>query len=666
MRVVLLSLRLLSVVVLLAFSSLAAMADTTCPTAQLNAGKDIQIDLGPFACVYEDQDRALGIADILSEPQSVLFEPANNGLVDFSFGSARFWVRVRLHNADDTPGTWWITHDIPSADLLRVRQVTADGSISELLNLKSDAPFTARPIPHRHLASSVSLAADETVELVFDYVTGQGTQMPLMAESVASFVKRTQNETASHLTLIAILLGMGIISTLYFYSLEGPPALIYGAYVVSVALWLGHMEGYGFQFLYPNATKFNTYAYPMVGFSSFALGILFVARLTRTRQHSQLLNGVVLGTSALLIVMVVVAPFWLSTVWYKMGGLGLAVASYVVQLVVIIGAIRRGYAASWMLLLGFMSTFIAILLLTTGYVTEGLFPQELAGSALRVGFLMEAFAFSGAIALRVREARRARDHSLREQLRLSQESLHLSEAVLKAEAERKDAEQSAERSRVALSSAAHDIRQPLTSIQMLLAEGQSDPSKITGNLSYIEDILREGLEGEAGPLGTGSADPMDTGAKERFPAQLILDNLAAMFADEARSKGVTLVVMPCSAHIVADPLSLMRVASNLVSNALSHAQGSKILIGCRRMRGAVRIEVHDNGKGMSSEELVQFAQRGAKNPGSQGNGLGLSIAKELAQKQSIGFELRSEPSRGTTGIIKVPTRVKSVDLKGAE
>lgn len=643
----------------------SAMAEDACPIAELSAEAGFRLDLGQFACVYADESRALTLPQILSDSGSN-FAPAPNGLVDFSFGSARYWVRVKLRNAEDTAGIWWVTHDMPTADLLRVRAVAADGSVTKLLELSNDAPFYDRPIPHRHLVSSISLEPGEVTELVIDYVTGQGTQMPVMAESVAAFIERTQGETARHMMLIAMLLGMGIISTIYFYSLEGPPALFYGAYVFSIALWLAHIEGYGFQFLYPNATTFNIYAYPMVGFTSYSFGMLFVVRLTRIKHHSPRLNILALSTTALLFFMVFLAPFALSTVWYKTGGLILAVLSYMVQLVVIISAMRRGHAAGWMLFIGFLSTFVATVLLSTGYLTAGLFPQELAGSVLRVSFLIEAFAFSGAIALRVREARRARDQSLREQLRLYQESLRLSEAVRQAETDRQEAERSAEQSRAALSSAAHDIRQPLSSIQMQLSEGLSDPSSIKGSLSYIDDILRQGLENEAGPIGAGLKDPLDSGTTERFPAQLILDNITAMFAGEARSKNIDLRVINCSIFVVADPLSLMRVTSNLVSNAINHSGAKRILVGCRRAPGAVRIEVHDDGAGMTSEQITSFSKPGTKGGGSSGQGLGLSIVSKLAKQNGLGFSLESRPTRGTSGVITVRTAPYTPQIDGEQ
>lgn len=635
----------------------AGFAQTSCGTAKLLPERSFFLNLGPFACVLEDRDLSYELDNILTSDLSDMFEPVPTGLVDFGFRNSRFWVRTTLQNEGQTTGTWWITHDMPIFEKMRVRLVSADGSVENLLLLEGNAPFGARTIPHRHLVSSITLLPGQQAELVIDYVTGLGTQMPLFAESIDQFVERTQTEMSNHLMLIAALLGMGLISTLYFYSLEGPAGLIYGAYVLSAAGFLFNAESYGFQFLYPNAVEFYRNAYPVLGLCTMAFGTWFIGRLTLTRNASRLLNWTAVASVAILLFLIVTAPLFLSFAWYKVGSLAASVFANVAQVAIIFSALRRRQSGAWLLLVAFVITGIAIAFTMSGYVTKGLFPQEMAGSAMRLGFFLEGVAYSGAIALRIRDARRARDRSLRDQLRLTQESLRLSKAVQQAEAERQEAEREAYRSRIALSSAAHDIRQPLTSLQMLVAEGKSDVSHITGSLNYIEDIIAQGLSPV--PLGAESPDPVGYGAKELFSLALVINNIEAMFASEAQQRGVDLRVVSSTLHVVIDPLSLMRITSNLVSNALKHAQARRIVVGCRRSSKGVRIEVHDNGRGMTSDALSALAKRGAKGPESSGHGLGLAIVQELADLQEIKFELTSTPGRGTAARIFISNEAET-------
>jgi len=193
-------------------------AQGNCPTAQLALDKSFRADLGAFVCVLVDEDLALTIDDITAPETSEMLKPVETGLIDFGFGAARYWVRVNLQNPSDEAGTWWITHDLPIPDEMNVRLVREGGQVETLLELAKADPFGARTIPHRHLMSVVSFAPNEQATLVIDYRTSQSTQMPIFAESVSEFLGRAQSETGSHIALIALILGMGLISTLYFGS----------------------------------------------------------------------------------------------------------------------------------------------------------------------------------------------------------------------------------------------------------------------------------------------------------------------------------------------------------------------------------------------------------------------------------------------------------------
>lgn len=625
-----------------------------CRNATLDPAETQAVDLAPFACVHADEGRTLTLDTMVSPQGAALLKPVESGLVDFGFGSARYWVQVGLQNLSQQPATWWVTHDIPVADDLNVYLVRQGAPPRLLLNLTSDDPFGARPIPHRHLVSPVPLEGGETVQLLISYVTRQATEMPLFAETVPGFFARTQDDTVQIVALTALILGMGLISTVYLYGLEGRRAFVYGAYVLTSSVLLFLMEGYAFQYLWPLMPAFNQVALAIFAPVSIALGLLFVSSFTETPGRHPHLYRLALFVAGMLVACSVFSAALMHTVWYKMMTLSIVCAAALTQVTLAAVAFRRSQSGALMLLVGFGALAAAFIFGTVGYMTEGLFPQEWVGIAIRLGFLSEAIAFSAAIALRIRTARRERDASLRTQLRLSEERLRLSEALRRAETDRQQAAEVAQKSREALASAAHDIRQPLASIQMALAGGEAARERIEGSLSYLDGILRASLENQDLPLGAGDADPPDAGAAERFAADIILSNIAGMFRGEAQKLGIDLRIVPSTAIILADPLSLMRIVGNLVSNALHHASAERVVLGCRRRGGRIYLEVHDNGVGIAEPDLARMRQRGSKGDGSGGHGLGLAIAADLAERQGFDFDLVSERGRGTVGRVAVP------------
>lgn len=644
--------RLIAAVVLITLSAAASGAQTAapCPEATLSLGDNFRIDLTPFACTLVDGTYALTLQDVAAPDAAARFRPVEGALVDFGFGKDRYWVRLRLRNQTGTDGIWWLTHDIPVAQSLDVYLVPGGypaAPTSRLLSLVAADTFGARPIAYRHLVSKVPLAAGEAASVFITYHTNQATEMPLFIETVPNFLRRAQNEAGQILALTALILGMGLISTVYLYGLDGKRAFAYGGYMLSSVVLLIHMEGYAFQFLWPGAPGFNHIALAMLSMVSIALGIHFVSQITGTKKHSRRLHWLATAAIFFLLGLALLSVPLISTPTYKNATLFAAGAGTVLQVSLAAAAVRRRMPGAVFLVIGFGALTASFLFGIFGYVTEGLFAQERVGLALRLGFLTEAIAFSTAIALRIMAARRERDRYLNEQLRFSEERLHLSEALRRAEDDRQRAAAAMQRSKDVLATAAHDIRQPLVALRMALSGKELDKPGLNDSLDYLDEILRSGLEDSAKPLGTGESDPPQVGEQEEFCLDIVLKNVEAMFKAEAARQNTDLRVVLSSQSVFADPLSVMRCVGNLVSNALRHARAQRVLVGCRRRASGLVIEVHDDGLGMSHEECKRLLERGAKGPRSNGSGLGLAIVSELAEQSGIRFDLASAREKGT-------------------
>ena len=104
---------------------------------------------------------------------------------------------------------------------------------------------------------------------------------------------------------------------------------------------------------------------------------------------------------------------------------------------------------------------------------------------------------------------------------------------------------------------------------------------------------------------------------------------------------------PQGIHVKADSLMLRSIVQNLVTNAIKYTpQGGKIVVGCRRTKDAIRIQVHDTGIGISHENLSKIfeAFRRVDPAGSEGLGLGLFIVRHAAE--SLGpSEFRASEDR---------------------
>jgi len=244
-------------------------------------------------------------------------------------------------------------------------------------------------------------------------------------------------------------------------------------------------------------------------------------------------------------------------------------------------------------------------------------------------------------------------------LRLGYENLALLEQVRqeKAAAERSDLEKSR-----FLAAASHDLRQPVHAVNLFL--GLLTNERLSRHGRYLVDNIASAMAA-MGQLFDAllNLSRLDAGVIETrvaaFALQPLLERLRAEYAPQAAEKGITLRVRACAVSVRSDPILLERILRNLISNAITHTAGGRVLIGCRRAGGRLRIEVWDNGPGIPKPEqervFWEFHQLGnPERDRSKGLGLGLAIVRRTARLLGHELSLRSQVGRGTVFALTAP------------
>ena len=245
-----------------------------------------------------------------------------------------------------------------------------------------------------------------------------------------------------------------------------------------------------------------------------------------------------------------------------------------------------------------------------------------------------------------------------------------------AERELIAAKAAAERANVSksrfLAAASHDLRQPVQTLVLLLAlierQVKENPKavetarKMTRALGGLNGLLTAILDISRLDAGVVRAAP------EAIDLDDLLGRLTAEFGLQAEAKGLRLRVAPTSLHTFADPSLLERALRNLVDNALRYTQEGAVLIGVRRRRGRIRLDVLDTGIGVDEDRRAdifeEFVQVG--NPGrdlGRGLGLGLAIVARLAALMGAEIEVDSRVGRGSRFSLYLPRQAAAARTK---
>lgn len=204
--------------------------------------------------------------------------------------------------------------------------------------------------------------------------------------------------------------------------------------------------------------------------------------------------------------------------------------------------------------------------------------------------------------------------------------------------------------------ASHDLRSPLAAVQGLadqLVAGSLKEAK-PAHLA-IQDLSRGMLRLVENYLG---AHAIEHGAVpvqiERIDLSLAAQEAVARHHPAAEHKGQRFVLeagRPVRAH--ADPSLLRQVLDNFLSNALKfspHGSNVRVAIAVAEDGSLARIEVTDEGPGIAPEHredvFRKFHRTGTMPTGGEtSHGLGLAVAKRLAE--SMGAEVGCESAQGT-------------------
>lgn len=239
------------------------------------------------------------------------------------------------------------------------------------------------------------------------------------------------------------------------------------------------------------------------------------------------------------------------------------------------------------------------------------------------------------------------------------------QATVEAERQRRIAEEANSLKTELLGIAAHDLRNPLqlvSGLSELMSQGLATGPKVAEFSQAVFEASRRMLEIVNSLLTTAA---LDRGLELRRTTVDLAQLTSAVLEEHrerAAGKGQRLVLEAdgaCAA--VVDHDRVRQVIDNLVSNAIKFSpHGADVAVAVRCGDGCVRLEVRDNGPGLTSEDMQRafgrFARLSARPTGGEAaTGLGLSIVKGLVELHGGRVWAESEgPGRGSTFVVELP------------
>jgi two-component system sensor histidine kinase KdpD len=281
-----------------------------------------------------------------------------------------------------------------------------------------------------------------------------------------------------------------------------------------------------------------------------------------------------------------------------------------------------------------------------------------------VAFVIVALASSSlaeAARARAAEAERGREETERMLARLRE----LADERDRMEAEAIEAgalRRSDELKTALLRSVSHDLRTPLTSI---IAAGTALDSPTLTEPERHE--LSEAVVEQGQRLAHLVENLLDVSRLESGSVQSRREpiDLAGVLEAARESLGgdgvlVKLGIGSDIPELVADPVQLERAFANLLVNAVHYGEGREVLVRSREVGGRLVVRIVDQGPGVPEGERGRIFEPFYRREGSQGSGLGLSIARGFIEANGGEIAVESVPGQGSTFVVSFPLAKEEV------
>jgi two-component system, sensor histidine kinase LadS len=387
-------------------------------TPPLTIDQAPQYPLAKELAYFEDPEHRYSIADVAGLAAN-RFRPAApaRGDVNFGYSASVFWLALPLAIASEAPAQWMLEIAAPSLDQVEVYQPRGGGGYT-VYRAGDLEPFASRPYMHRNLVFPLQLMPG-TMQTVYIKVVSGGTLTIPATLWQPEALRRHDQQTYATLSLYyGMLLGLMLYNLLLYTATRDVLFLAYVAFAASMAVGQCSLNGFGNQFLWPEATAWGNVALPAGMSATGFFGALFTRLFLETRHRAPWLDRVILtmaGAFALSAFSPLFASYRFAAIFTSLNGLIFSAVATGGGVYCLLKKHPGGryFLLAWSLLL--------VAVGVTSMRNMGWLPTTmLTAYSMQIGSALEMLLLSFALADRITVMRREKDRANQEALEAKQ------------------------------------------------------------------------------------------------------------------------------------------------------------------------------------------------------------------------------------------------------
>ena len=603
-----------------------------------------------YASYVNVENNPLDVKEVIASDK-LHFHPLNSENLSLGFTSSKYWVRFKLENSTQKNSIYYLETARPITDVANLYVVNKDSIIK--YQSGDQIPFKQRQVDHRNTVFKIDLKPESVQSFYLELSSdGETINVPLNLYSESQFWQVNYKQQLFLGLFYGILFLAGFVYLFFYSSLSEKTFLYYSCYVFSIAFLQGALDGFIFEFIFPEAGYFNSKAVLVTAlFSNFFL-LKYCEHFLKISQvlkpFKKVFKGiyVVLGV---LLIMVFVSTKTMEIV-YPISNLN-GLVSLVLILISVFTIRYRKIKLDPFFSIGIFFLVIGLL----GFVMNNLslLPNNFYTlNSAKFGSGLEVIFLSLSMTNLIRKLREEKEASQELALTRTQEISELKSYFM--------------------SNMSHELRTPINAILGIVQTELESENKYTKEqyqviksaslslLSNVNDILDfEKIESKQLRLNTNEFNP-----------KKLITEISNNWKVEAQKKGLTYLFemdTEIPKTVEGDAERFIQIINNVLSNAVKFTLEGGIVFKLKcssqpNNYNRFSIQVSDTGVGMTSDvkqnvfdSFNQMRNNHKRKFG--GIGLGLTIVNHLVSLFEGSIIVESQLNEGTQVYIDIPLKV---------
>ncbi|HPQ52956.1 MAG TPA: 7TM diverse intracellular signaling domain-containing protein [Spirochaetota bacterium] len=644
---------ILFALILLLPSIINAALLSAAPVVTINDTAD-SVAVGNHMEYIEDKSGLLTFEDVTTGTASRQFKKLRRETPNFGYTSSVYWVRFDITYSTSHPEeckSYYLDLDYPFLDYIQCYIINSKGEKKEFRS-GDMLSFSNRPMEHRNFIFPLLMKSGDTKKIYCRVKTESSMQFPFTLRNHETMITSQQKEYYLFGLYYGVMIIIFIYHLFFFFVLGDKSYFFYILYVAAYGIYQFTLDGFGFQYFWPEWPVFANKILPVLVVFACFTGILFSTAFLNLRKTIPVMYRVYQFTWPALVFFSGITLLFPYRVSLKLSLLTVMLVSASLFITGYV-SMRKGNKSARFFILAWSALII-------GNIIQVLFRLGVLPNmffivyAQQIGSLVGVTFFSFALGDRINTERR--------------EKYLAQQAALKAEMEAVDNLSKADRLKDEfLANTSHELRTPLTGI-IGLAESLIDgatgplPEETQKNLSMIMASGKR-LSNLVNDILDFSKLKHEELSIHQKPVdiRLIIDMVITLLHTLVTGKDIIIrsKIDSTVPLVYGDENRIEQILYNLIGNAIKFTEHGSITISATAENGLMEITVSDTGIGIPRDRFEDifksFEQLDASTARIYGGtGLGLSITRKLVELHGGTIRVESEVGKGSDLIFTLP------------